>query len=288
MLVENKWRNTQHINESILTLNLSPENNIWTISRTLRPLADNKHLEVSQGKPPTVCFYHVCMNSHTPAALTCKMHGCPWAVVQGRTEHSGGVSRKTNLSLHPAKTTTTNWNHWKTKGTGVTDEEKNQRLNRKLGAKNKKRERRNAESLLFGASPEGLTTTASLSHLFSRCVWPRTLLGCCQGGAPPLPISTVRWLVDAAQHCIAGEGWPPPPLHLTKITLLHVLPCISNTSTIVGVHFHLGHATRFSSFCISRAVLHTHYRCPSRVCCQLDWLGDVYLHSSVRENVDHK
>lgn len=46
----------------------------------------------------------------------------------------------------------------------------NQRLNRKLGAKNKKRERRNAESLLFGASPEGLTTTASLSHLFSRCV----------------------------------------------------------------------------------------------------------------------
>lgn len=228
MLIENKWRNTQHINESILIQN-TEYTILWTISRTERPLADNKHLEVSQGKPPTVCCYHVCMNSHTPAALTCKMHGCPWDVVQGRTEQSVGVERKTNLSLHPVKTTTTNLKSLKGKRNQSGGWRENQRLNRKLGAKNKKRERRNAESLLFGASPEALTTTASLAHLFSRCVWPRTLLGCCQGGAPPLSVSTARWLADAAQHCIAGEGWPPPPLHLTKITLLHVLPlCIQH------------------------------------------------------------
>lgn len=94
-----------------------------------------------------------------------------------------------------------------------------QRLNRKPGAKNKKRESGELQTVLFGTSPEALTTTASLSRLFSRCVWPRTLLGCCQPLAPPLSIATRSWLVGAAQHCIAGKGWPPPPLRLTKITL---------------------------------------------------------------------
>lgn len=140
-----------------------------------------------------------------------------------------------------------------------------------------------AETLLFGTSPEALTTTAPLSHLFSRCVWPRTLLGCRQPLAPPLSRSNVSWLVDAAQYCIAGEGWPPPPLHLTKITLLHVLLCISTTGTIIGVHFHVCHAARLSLLCTTRVALHTHYCSPSRDCSQLDWIRDAFLRSSVRQ-----
>lgn len=86
----------------------------------------------------------------------------------------------------------------------------------------------------------------SLIYSRSLCLTENSPWLLSDSGPAPRP-SAESWLADAAQHCIAGEGWPPPSLHLTKITLFLVHPRLSNTSIIIIYHLVISNsANRFS------------------------------------------
>lgn len=120
----------------------------------------------------------------------------------------------------------------------------NQRLNRKAVNEEKRGEMQSCcLARVLKLSPQLLP-----SLIYSRllCLTENSPWLLSDSGPAPCP-SAESWLADAAQHCIAGEGWPPPSLHLTKITLFLVRPRLSNTRIIIIDHFVISNsANRFS------------------------------------------
>lgn len=138
------------------------------------------------------------------------------------------------------------------------------------------------QRLLFGTSPEALTTTASLSHLFSVAVSDRELsLAVVRLWPRPLPLSweLIGWCCTAL-HCRWGMT-PTPPLHQSKITLF--LVC-SNTKILIIDPFNSSSGTPTVSLYerVDSHAAHPHHSL-SRVCSHLDRTWDAFIQYSVRQ-----
>lgn len=251
----------------------------WTMSRTV---LDHKHLELSQGKPQTVCCYHICTNSHTPAALTCKMHGCPWDVAQGKREEQR-VGKKKIKTITWSTEGKYKWNQWKVEGPRVKAEcrvKKNRKVKqeKRVEKRRKVKKEKCRDSAVWHESWSSNHNCFPLSFILSRCVWPRTLLGWCQTLSPPhFPLSRGligwRW---TALHC----RWEMTPTFFTsnQNNTIPRSPLYIQHEHRHLHHFHFCHANRFSLLCAARLMLHTHHHQSLQGWSHLHWTGDAFLH----------